>query len=101
MILPALIFSGAESPAHLRGDAQYVEIVGRDGRRAQRLRFVRLRPTRGAVTTAMRSGWRPGGRLIKIALTMLNIVELMPMPNARVTTAIAVNPGFFTNCLMP
>src|SRR5215467_6312785 len=45
-------------------------------------------------------GWRPGGRLSKIALTMLNIVEFMPIPSARVTTAIAVNPEFFTNCLM-
>ena len=40
------------------------------------------------VTTATRSGSRPGGLRNRMALTMLNMVAFMPMPNARVMTAI-------------
>src|SRR5712672_4666881 len=51
-------------------------------------------------TTATRSGSRPGGRRKRKALTILNIVALTAMPRARVTTAAAVNPGFFNSIRM-
>jgi hypothetical protein len=53
------------------------------------------------LTTATRSGSRPGGCRNKMPLTMLNIVALIPIPNASVSTAIVVNPGFFSNCRKP
>src|SRR3974390_911035 len=47
--------------------------------------------------TATRSGSRPGGRRNRKALTVLNMVWLTAMPNARVMTATAVNPGLLAS----
>ena len=42
---------------------------------------------------------RVGRERIRTALTRLKTVVLAPMPRARVSTAIAVSPGFFRNAL--
>src|SRR5213596_3019124 len=44
--------------------------------------------------TTTRLGSRPGGRRRRKALTRLNIVAFTAIPSAKVSTAIAVKPGF-------
>src|SRR5438477_5887730 len=45
----------------------------------------------------MRSGSRYGSAFSNTALTTLKMAVFAPMPSARVSTATAVKPGFFTS----
>ena len=48
-------------------------------------------------TNTSRPGSLNGGGRSSTALTTLKIAAFAPMPSASVSTATAVNPGFFSN----
>jgi hypothetical protein len=52
------------------------------------------------ITTTRSGSWTGGGRNGN-ALTRLNMPAFTEIPNARMMTATAVNPGFFPNCRNP
>ena len=47
------------------------------------------------------SGWLTGSDFNRNVFTTLKMAELAPMPSARVSTTMAVNPGFLTNWRTP